>query len=155
MIRFRHTRGFINCADTIVDKISSILFCIDPVGINFKTNTDEYLNEAFLIVRRLDDANSVTEGDTWFLLCGLFKEQFSSLAPGLINVSSHKYLIAAEEIYKVYIDEIKNRLHGSCCSDDKDQCFEKSDILFAISSYEDKNHCNFCSIMSGEKFSCT
>ena len=45
----------------IYDRISSILFRIDPMGINFEDNTDEYDPETDTILPRLGDCNSTDD----------------------------------------------------------------------------------------------
>ncbi len=45
----------------VFDEISAILFTIDPVGINFRTNTDEYDPEVGTILPRLTECGSATD----------------------------------------------------------------------------------------------
>jgi hypothetical protein len=45
----------------LFDKVSSILFEADLIGINFETNTDEYEPEADTILPRLNQAKSVDD----------------------------------------------------------------------------------------------
>jgi len=44
--------------EDLVSRVEALLFYEDPIGINFDTNTDEYLAEAQTIVIRLPEATS-------------------------------------------------------------------------------------------------
>jgi hypothetical protein len=44
--------------EDLVSRVEALLFYEDPIGINFDTNTDEYLAEAQSIVIRLPEATS-------------------------------------------------------------------------------------------------
>lgn len=58
----------------LFDEVAGILFELDPIGINFKSNTDEYEPEVGTILPRLracrsvDDARKVTHDEftRWF-----------------------------------------------------------------------------------------
>jgi hypothetical protein len=50
--RLRHEYG------DLFDQLVAILFCHDPVSINFETNSDEYEPEARTILPRLKEARS-------------------------------------------------------------------------------------------------
>jgi hypothetical protein len=43
----------------LFDEVSAILFDVDPIGINFENNTDEYDAEAGTILPRLETCTSV------------------------------------------------------------------------------------------------
>lgn len=45
----------------LLDRIAAILFETDPLGINFRTNTDEYEPEAATILPRLGEAGSAQD----------------------------------------------------------------------------------------------
>ena len=45
----------------LFDEVAAILFELDPVGINFESNTDEYEPEVGTILPRLRSCNSVTD----------------------------------------------------------------------------------------------
>jgi hypothetical protein len=45
----------------LFDEVSQILFELDPVGINFETNTDEYEPEVGTILPRLRSCDSVDD----------------------------------------------------------------------------------------------
>ena len=45
----------------LFDEVAAILFELDPVGINFESNTDEYEPEAGTILSRLDSCSSADD----------------------------------------------------------------------------------------------
>ena len=46
---------------SLFDRVSAILFDLDPIGINFETNTDEYEPEVGTILPRLKSCHSVKD----------------------------------------------------------------------------------------------
>lgn len=78
----------------LYDRVSAILFRIDPMGINFEDNTDEYDPETDTILPRLKDCNSaddvrkvaIEEFERWFdsdMLCSSNQRHFSEIAAAI------------------------------------------------------------------------
>lgn len=78
----------------LFDKVSSILFAADLMGINFETNTDEYEPEAGTILPRLTGAKSVD--DVALIVYEEFCKWFGDDEAGLVL----DYSEVAEQIWR-------------------------------------------------------
>lgn len=83
-------------ARELVDAVSQVLFRADPVGINFETNTDEYVAEAETIVIALPKATS--PHDVQALTHECFVKWFDPELAG----PPVRYKDAAEEIWDLW-----------------------------------------------------
>ena len=83
-------------ARQLVVAVSKVLFRADPVGLNFETNTDEYVAEAETIVIALPEATSPQ--DVQALTHGCFVEWFD---PELAGPPT-QYTKVAEEIWDLW-----------------------------------------------------
>jgi hypothetical protein len=83
-------------------EISAILFKIDPVGINYEHNTDEYDYEAKLINDRLKFGGFEGVNDFSLFICGVFYRSFN----GHLEFKPEHCLTAAYEIW--------NLIHKEC-----------------------------------------
>lgn len=83
-------------ARELVDAVSQVLFRADPVGINFETNTDEYVAEAETIVIALPEATSPQ--DVQALAHECFVEWFDPELAG----PPIRYRDVAEEIWDLW-----------------------------------------------------
>jgi hypothetical protein len=77
-------------------EVSSILFEIDPVGINFETNTDEYEPEVGTILPRLHACKSLDE-----VRRAIHQEFIQWFGKGTAGIESH-YQQAAERIWDAW-----------------------------------------------------
>ena len=79
------------------ESISALLFEIDPMGINFKTNTDEYEPEVNTILPRVKDLKERKEielvvreeFERWFgdeLIEGISDETFEQISKGILKI---------------------------------------------------------------------
>ena len=76
--------------------VSAALFRLDPVGLDFETNTDEYDMEARSIVRRLRDAVDVAEVQR--IVHDEFVRAFDTVEAG----PPGRYAAVASEIWAIY-----------------------------------------------------
>lgn len=83
-------------ARQLVVAVSQVLFRADPVGLNFETNTDEYIAEAETIVIALPEATSPQ--DVQALTHECFVEWFD---PELAGPPT-QYTTVAEEIWDLW-----------------------------------------------------
>ena len=81
----------------LFDGVSAILFKADPMGINYKDNTDEYNPEATLIIARLGDCSS--PNDLAQVLLEVFTENFDSHMAGK---DPNAYLGIAKQIWALW-----------------------------------------------------
>ncbi len=82
--------------------ISKIIFDNDPVGINFKTNTNEYDSETGTIIPRLPSCK--TEDDVLLVVYQEFSKWFGADTVG----PKEKYIPVSKQIWRVWQDA-KNR----------------------------------------------
>lgn len=80
----------------LYEDMAALLFRLDPVGINYDTNTDEYEPEVDTILPRLQTCRS--EDDALRVVHEEFMHWFGST----INKSRHKYRKIAAEIWKLW-----------------------------------------------------
>jgi hypothetical protein len=83
----------------LFDEVSAILFRIDPISINFKTNTDEYETEVGTILPRLRACNSLV--DARRIIHQEFVRWFSEkiAGPETRYQQAAEYIWAAWQIY--------------------------------------------------------
>lgn len=81
-------------------EVEEILFRLDPVGINFGDNTDEYGSEVGTIVPRLEDASS--EADVHRIVYEEFVRWFDEAIAGDPNKQAYKE--AAKEIWQAWVN---------------------------------------------------
>lgn len=80
----------------LFDEVAAILFEVDPMGINYQENADEYEFEAGLILPRLRTCESST--DVRWVIHEEFSRWFGSAAPS----PESKYETAAERIWAAW-----------------------------------------------------
>ena len=81
---------------TLLDEVSAILFRIDPIGINFERNVDEYDLEAGTIVPRLPACARVEDVQR------IVHEEFVKWFDGEIAGPPERYRVAAAEIWQAW-----------------------------------------------------
>lgn len=80
----------------LFDDVSALLFRLDPIGINFDTNTDEYDPEARTILPRLSQCQS--EADVLEVVVEEFHRWFGDH----IRQDKVSYASIASEIWKLW-----------------------------------------------------
>ena len=81
----------------LFDRVATVLFEADPIGINFETNTDEYEPEVGTILPRLEDASSPL--DVQRIVHEEFCRWFSAEDAGPI----HRYQAIAASIWEAWL----------------------------------------------------
>jgi hypothetical protein len=81
---------------TLFETVAAILFMADPIGINFKSNTDEYEPEVETILPRLSRDNTVEE------VTGIVYEEFVRWFGAEEAGSRQSYQPVAEKIWKAW-----------------------------------------------------
>lgn len=81
-------------------EVEKILFRVDPIGINFGDNFDEYAPEVGAIIPRLDDARS--EDDVRCIVHEEFVQWFGAEIAGA--ASRQVYKDAAKEIWQAWLE---------------------------------------------------
>jgi len=81
--------------ESFVAEVESLLFRLDPIGINFGENTDEYRAEAETITIRLPEAHD--ERDLARIVYEEFVRWFSASVAG----GPERYVTAAHEIWNL------------------------------------------------------
>ena len=82
--------------EDLVSRVEALLFYEDPIGINFDTNTDEYLPEAQTIVIRLPEATS--PDDVQRIVHEEFVRWFDRQIAGPVE----RYRVVAESIWGLW-----------------------------------------------------
>jgi len=80
-------------------EVEEILFRVDPLGLNFGDNVDEYAPEAGTILPRLEAAS--TEADVHRIVHEEFVQWFGEETAG--DASSRFYKDAAKEIWQAWL----------------------------------------------------
>jgi hypothetical protein len=86
----------LNGREDLVSRVEALLFYEDPIGINFDTNTDEYLPEAQAIVIRLSEATSPE--DVQRIVHEVFVRWFDRQLAGPVE----RYRVTAESIWGLW-----------------------------------------------------
>ena len=81
---------------TLFDEVTAILFRLDPIGINFGHNTDEYKSEVSTILPRMESATS--EQDARRIIHEEFVKWFNARTAG----PQERYASAAAEIWTAW-----------------------------------------------------
>ena len=81
---------------SLFDEISAILFDVDPIGINYDSNRDEYDGEAGTIIPRLHTCHSVEDANN--VIYEEFIRWFSKETVG----NKEKYQIIAEKVWNIW-----------------------------------------------------
>jgi hypothetical protein len=80
----------------LFERVSAVLFEVDPIGINFESNTDEYEPEVGTILPRLKDAS--TARDVENIIYEEFCRWFDTETVG----SRGQYLPIAEKVWEAW-----------------------------------------------------
>jgi hypothetical protein len=83
----------------LYNEVSAVMFKIDPIGINYQTNTDEYDFEAGAVIARLKDC--ATADDVATVLQEVFTESFDAQMAG----DRSRYAGMAREIWALWAKE--------------------------------------------------
>lgn len=86
-------------------EVSAVLFEIDPMGINFESNTDEYEPEAGTIIPRLGQASTVQDVEA------LIHEEFCHWFGAGVAGPRERYRTASARIWEVW-SELNQTLPG-------------------------------------------
>lgn len=86
-------------------EVEKILFTLDPVGINFGDNVDEYGPEAGTIIPRLEAASS--EADVHRIVHEEFVQWFGEETAG--DASRQVYKDSAKEIWQAWLEFSQSR----------------------------------------------
>jgi hypothetical protein len=82
---------------SLFDEISAILFKIDPMGINYHNNSDEYESETGTILPRLHTCESVND-----IIQVIREELIRWFHPAQIIMSEENYRIMSEMIWEAW-----------------------------------------------------
>lgn len=85
---------------SIYAEVEKILFRVDPVGIDFGDNVDEYAPEVRTIIPRLEDARS--EADVHCIVYEEFVQWFGAEIAGA--ASRKVYKDAAKKIWQAWLE---------------------------------------------------
>jgi hypothetical protein len=81
----------------LYDKVSELLFRLDPIGINSETNTDEYEPETGTILPRLKQCSSVDDAQK------MIHEEFVRWFDRGTAGPESSYFEIAQEIWKLWM----------------------------------------------------
>jgi hypothetical protein len=84
-------------------RLSEILFCEDPIGINFEENTDEYEPEVGTILPRLRDTRSVDD------VRQIVHEEFVKGFDASTSGQPERYQVVAERAWDEVVPLLRTR----------------------------------------------
>lgn len=90
-------RQLLTGKEAFVEELAAILFQHDPVGLNFETNTDEYMSEAETITLRL--AAGISEHDAARVVHEEFVRWFGGIAGPL-----GRYETVADDVWRAWVE---------------------------------------------------